>query len=52
MEWGSTPQPSAILIKGDFITVQQLIDKLKELPPNAYVATYNDIDWYNKDDPE
>ena len=34
------------------MTVQQLIEKLKELPPNAYIATYNDIDWWDKDDPE
>ena len=33
------------------MTVQQLIEKLKELPPNAYIATYNDISDYSKDDP-
>ena len=34
------------------MTVAQLIDKLKELPPNDYVATYNDIGWHDKDDPD
>lgn len=33
------------------MTIQQLIEKLKELPPDDYVATYDDIDWATKDDP-
>ena len=33
------------------MTVQQLINKLKELPPDDYVATYNDINQADKDDP-
>lgn len=31
--------------------VCELIEKLKELPQDAYIATYNDISWGNKDDP-
>ena len=33
------------------MTVAQLIEKLKELPPNDYVTAYNDINWADKDDP-
>lgn len=33
------------------MTVAQLIEKLKTLPPDDYIATYNDIDWADKDDP-
>lgn len=33
------------------MTVAQLIEKLKELPQDDYVATYNDIGWDSKDDP-
>ena len=31
--------------------VCELIEKLKELPQDAYIATYNDISWGDKDDP-
>lgn len=31
--------------------VCELIEKLKELPQDAYIATYNDISWGSKDDP-
>ena len=34
------------------MTVAQLIKKLQELPPDDYIATYNDIGWRSKDDPD
>ena len=33
------------------MTVKQLIEKLQELPPDAYIASYDDINWLSKDDP-
>lgn len=33
------------------MTVKQLIDKLNEFPQDMPVATWGDIDWKSKDDP-
>ena len=34
------------------MTVERLIKKLSEFPNNMPVATFNDISWKSKDDPE
>lgn len=33
------------------MTVRQLIDKLKEFPEDLPIATWGDINWKSKDDP-
>ena len=33
------------------MTVKQLIEKLQELPPDDYIASYDDITWTSKDNP-
>ena len=34
------------------MTVQQLIEKLKQLPQDSYIAILNDIGWRSKDNPD
>ena len=31
--------------------VKELIEELKKLPQDAYIASYDDINWSTKDDP-
>lgn len=31
--------------------VKELIEELKKLPQEAYIASYDDISWWSKDDP-
>lgn len=34
------------------MTIKQLIEKLKQFPEDAVVATFDDINWAAKDDPD